>query len=104
MIARIWRGCVPCAKADRYFELMRDIAAPDYQSCVGNFGVWCLRREQGDLTEVTMVTHWRDLDAIREFAGESVTTAKYYEFDRDFLLDFPETVEHHEIAAAFGTR
>lgn len=99
MIARIWRGEVPAAKADEYFELMRRVAIPDYRSCAGNLGAACLRRDIEDRTIVTMITYWSGLDAIRAFAGEQVEMAKYYDFDAQFLLDQPAFVEHHEVSS-----
>ena len=75
--------------------------APDYLGCVGNRGCWCLRRDEGEVTEVTMLTLWQDLDAIRGFAGQAVEAAKYYDFDKDYLIDFPEYVQHFVVEGAF---
>ena len=101
MIARMWTGHVPTGKADAYFEHMREVAAPDYQRCAGNRGCWCLKRDQGAVTEVIMLTFWEDLDLIRAFAGDAVDTAKYYDFDKDYLIDFPEHVKHFVVEGAF---
>lgn len=103
MIARIWRGKVPRAKADPYFQLMRDVGAEDYRRCSGNRGVCCLRRDVDDLSEVTLITLWDDIDSIRDFAGDAVETAKYYDFDPDYLIDLPERVEHHTLLFALGS-
>ena len=35
-----------------------------------------------------------DLDAIRRFAGDELTRAKYYDFDPDFLLELEPEVTH----------
>ena len=105
MIARIWRGKVPTGKADEYFQLMRDVAIPDYQGTPGNRGAYALRREHepepgpdihgGGVTEVVMLSFWESLDAIKAFAGEEPEVAKYYEFDDEFLLAKPSHVEHY---------
>jgi hypothetical protein len=42
----------------------------------------------------------QSLEAIRAFAGEDISRAKYYPQDRDFLLEFEPTVEHYELYAA----
>lgn len=95
MIARLWTGRVRAADADRYVALMREVAIPDYLSVEGNLGAWCLHRPDAEQVVVTMLTFWRDPEAIHGFAGDPIDRAKYYPFDRDFLLTLPETVEHY---------
>lgn len=100
MIARVWNGRVPRAKAAEYLSLMESVALPDYKSIAGNLGAWCLHRDEGDIVHVQMLTFWSDLDAIRRFAGEDHEKAKYYDFDADFLLEFEPGVVHWEAAGA----
>jgi hypothetical protein len=38
MIARMWHGMVPVSKADKYLDLMRRVALPDYLATRGNRG------------------------------------------------------------------
>jgi len=99
MVVRIWRGRVPREKADAYARFLAERAVPDYRSVPGNLAVYVLRRDLEDAVEFTTLTLWRDLEAIRAFAGEDYARAKYYPEDRDFLLDFPPFVEHHEVVA-----
>lgn len=47
-----------------------------------------------------MLTFWTDVEAIKQFAGEAVERAKYYEFDDDFLIEKPERVRHYEVVEA----
>jgi hypothetical protein len=99
MIARIWQGHVPLAKAQDYVRLMEEVALPDYRAITGNLGAWCLHRELGDVVEVRMLTFWASLDAIAAFAGAEVERAKYYEFDPDYLVEMVPTVEHFAVTA-----
>src|SRR5687768_1427552 len=99
MIARRWHGRVPAAKAEAYLALMREVALPDYRSTAGNLGAWCLHRSEGDLVHVEMFTLWEDEAAIRRFAGEAMETAKYYDFDSDFLLEMDPEVVHFDVIA-----
>jgi heme-degrading monooxygenase HmoA len=94
MIARRWHGRVPAEKADEYLELMRTVGLPDYHSTEGNRGAWCLHRREGDVVHVEMLTFWEDEAAIRRFAGDDMTRAKYYDFDPDFLLEMEPLVTH----------
>ena len=97
MIARRLHGRVPAAKAEDYLKLMKDVGLADYRSTEGNLGAWCLHRGEGDIVHVEMFTLWDDLDAIRRFAGDALTRAKYYDFDPDFLLELEEEVVHFEV-------
>jgi hypothetical protein len=97
MIARIWQGHVPVAKAQAYLKLMHEVALPDYQAIAGNLGAWVLSREQGDLVEIQTLTFWEDFEAIARFAGDPVDAAKYYGFDPDFLIELQDKVLHYEV-------
>jgi heme-degrading monooxygenase HmoA len=93
----MWHGRVPTSKAQAYraFTIQRTI--PDYQSVEGNMSVHILERTEGDITHFITLTFWRDMESIKEFAGEDVEKAKYYPEDRDFLLEFESTVVHYEV-------
>lgn len=87
MIGRRWHGRVPADKAADYLRLMVEVGLPDYRSTEGNCGAWCLHRLEGRIVHVEMFTLWDDLEAIRRFAGEELTKAKYYAFDAEYLLE-----------------
>ena len=97
MIARRWHGRVPATRADEYLKLMTDVGLADYRSTQGNRGAWCLHRKEGDVLHVEMLTLWDDFEAIRRFAGDELTKAKYYDFDADFLLELEPSVTHFEV-------
>ena len=97
MIARRWHGRVMADKAEEYLGLMREVGLADYRSTEGNAGAWCLHRREGDIVHVEMLTFWADEEAIRRFAGEDMTRAKYYQFDPDFLLEMEPLVVHFEV-------
>ena len=97
LIARIWHGVVPTPKAAEYLEKMRSVALPDYEAIEGNRGAWCLQCEKGSLTHFLMVSHWESLDAVRRFAGDDYSFAKYYDFDPQYLIEMEEKVEHYAL-------
>ena len=97
MIARIWRGMVPISKADEYLKLMQTIAVPDYRATRGNRGAWCLHRPEGAVTHFEMLTFWDDTDAIKLFAGNDYSLAKYYDFDSDYLIEMEARVRHYDV-------
>ena len=97
MIARMWHGRVPTAKAKEYREFTNGRAIPDYRSVKGNLSVYVLERPEGDVTHFMTLTFWESLEAIKGFAGQDVNVAKYYPEDKDFLLEFEPSVVHYEV-------
>jgi heme-degrading monooxygenase HmoA len=93
---RLWHGRTTAAKSDEYLHLMRTVAIPDYRATPGNQGAYALRRIEGDVAHFLMLTFWESEDAIRAFAGDDITVAKYYDFDKDFLLEMEPTSTHYE--------
>ncbi len=102
MIARTWHGITPAAKADEYLHLMLTVAVPDYEATAGNRGVYVMRRIEGDDAHFLLLTFWESEDAIRRFAGSDIRAAKYYAFDRDFLLELEPTATHYDVFVAAG--
>jgi hypothetical protein len=41
-----------------------------------------------------MLTFWDDSDAIKLFAGNDYSLAKYYDFDSDYLIEMEARVRH----------
>jgi heme-degrading monooxygenase HmoA len=100
MITRMWHGRVPTSKAKAYREFVVARAIPDYQSVAGNISVHVLERTEGEITHFITLTFWKDLESIKAFAGEHVEAAKYYPEDKDFLLEFEQTVVHYEVVGS----
>jgi len=97
MIARRWHGRVDAAWAAEYLAMMERVALPDYRATEGNIGAWCLHRSEGGIVHVEMFTLWEDEAAIRRFAGEDLTKARYYDFDPDWLLELEPEVLHFAV-------
>jgi heme-degrading monooxygenase HmoA len=96
-IARIWKGEVPLDRSDEYLEQMRTVAIPDYRSNDGNQGAFALRRDLEDRTEFLMLTFWESTEAIKAFAGDDISIAKYYDSDASVLLEMVPNVDHFEV-------
>jgi hypothetical protein len=96
MITRIWHGATTAIKSNEYLNLMRTVAILHYRSTPGNKGAYALRRVEGDTAHFLMVTFWETELAIRAFAGDAISVAKYYDFDKDFLLELEPCSTHCE--------
>ena len=98
IVVRIWHGRVPRGKAEAYRDFLVRRAVPDYESVEGNLGVEILMAEEGDVADFLVLSYWESMDAVRRFAGEDYERAKYYEEDKDFLLEFEPYVRHYRLA------
>ena len=96
MITRIWHGRTTATNSDQYLNLMRTVAIPDYRTTPGNKGAYALRRVEGDTAHFLMITFWESEDAVRAFAGDDISVAKYYDFDKKFLIELEPASTHYE--------
>ena len=100
IILRRWASRIRTADEAAYVDYIGETGLSDYRATPGNLGAQMLLRALGDGTsEVTTLSWWADMDAIRAFAGEDVATARYYPDDDRFLLEKPQHVEHHRVVA-----
>lgn len=98
IVLRRWVSRIRTADEADYVAYVKATGLDDYDRTPGNLGAQMLLRALGDGTsEVTTLSWWTDMDAIRAFAGEAVEIARYYPEDDRFLLEKPERVEHHRV-------
>lgn len=98
MILRKWSARIRSAQAEEYVQYVEKTGAGHYAETEGNLGYQIVLRELGDGTsEISAISWWTDLDAVRRFAGHDYGVARYYPEDDQYLLDRPEFVEHHEV-------
>jgi heme-degrading monooxygenase HmoA len=95
----MWRGRVPSPKAEEYRAYQEEVGPPGYRKVPGNRGIYMIGRHLGQQYEIAMVTFWESWESIRDFAGDPVDRAKYYDRDLDFLIDPPEKVQHFDVLA-----
>jgi heme-degrading monooxygenase HmoA len=100
MIVRTWRGAVRPADLDEYLRHQADTGVGEYRETPGNRGVLVLRRQRGELVEVTTVSFWDSMDAVRAFAGEEPEKAKFYPGDDDLLAEKDAHADHYEVETA----
>jgi heme-degrading monooxygenase HmoA len=104
VILRRWSSRIRTADEIAYVDYIGETGLSDYRATPGNLGAQMLLRALGDGTsEVTTLSWWESMDAIRAFAGEDVEIARYYPDDDRFLLDKPKQVEHHRMVAGSTT-
>jgi heme-degrading monooxygenase HmoA len=104
-VLREWRGVTPTAAKAAYISYLQRTGLGDYAATEGNRGVLLLARDLGSgRTEFTTLSLWRDIDAIRAYAGERPERARYYPRDGDFLEELVPEVSHHRVHYLEGFR
>ena len=97
-ILRKWSGRIRSGDRQAYVDYVGATGAGDYAKAPGNLGHQVLTRDLGDgTTEITTLSWWRSMDAVRHFSGPEPEIARYYPEDDRFLLDRPKYVEHHMV-------
>lgn len=99
MIVRTWHGRTKKEDGDAYREFVIQTGIADYQSVKGNLGAQIWQRAEGDVMHIYTVSWWESYESIKLFAGEDFDKAKYYEEDKNFLLEFEPYVTHYECYA-----
>jgi heme-degrading monooxygenase HmoA len=98
MIARVWRGWATDSTADDYQRHYASAVVEHLRAVPGFIDARLLRRTEGDEVLFTSVVTFRDLDAVRAFAGEHPEVAVVEGAARSALLRWDQHVTHHEVA------
>ncbi len=100
MIMRTWRGAVRHEDADRYLDHQAKTGIREYRETPGNLGAMALSRSGAALVEVTTVSFWVSMDAIKAFAGDDPEQARFYPGDDEFLVEKDPRAKHFEVVSA----
>jgi heme-degrading monooxygenase HmoA len=101
VIGRLWWGWATAENARAYGELFRDRILPGLRDIGGFVDAYVLLREDPEGgVQITTITFFKSIEAIRAFAGEDSTRAHVTPEARRLLLRFEETVVHHEVVVA----
>lgn len=97
MIARIWRCVVLREKASQYLEHFQKTVFAEVNKLDGFREVRILQQENNGIVELTVISFWDSLEAIKSFAGENIEMAVVAPAAQAILLSFETMVTHHEV-------
>jgi heme-degrading monooxygenase HmoA len=97
MFIREWRGRAKQTSAAKYPEYFRNVVMQELRRVPGFQGGYLSRREVGDQVEFLVLTRWKSMDAIREFAGSVAEHAVIDPGAMATLDTYDDTVRHYEI-------
>jgi heme-degrading monooxygenase HmoA len=99
MIMRTWRGAVRPEHAERYLDHQARTGIRDYRRTPGNLGALVLRRSVPGLVEVTTVSFWTSMEAVKTFAGDAPEQARFYPGDDELLAEKDLHADHFEVVS-----
>ena len=99
MIARIWHGLTTRDNAEAYETLLKTEIFPGIlaKGVDGFLKIELLRRDSGREVEFVTVMWFRDLAAVKAFAGEDYEAAYVPAKARQVLARFDEQSQHYEL-------
>lgn len=93
----MWTGVIRTVDREDYVDYVERTGMAAYRSTPGNLDAWLLTRDLGDgKTEITTVSRWESLEAIKAFAGSEPGRAVFYPEDDRYLVDRDLEVRHYE--------
>jgi heme-degrading monooxygenase HmoA len=96
MIVRQWTGLAKPERVDDYLHHFRHEVLPGLHDLSGFLGASILRRRQTEGIQITVLTRWASMEAIRAFAGEVAEIAVVAETAKPAFISFDPVVSHHE--------
>jgi heme-degrading monooxygenase HmoA len=97
MIARFWTAKTSQAQAPVYTDHLKSHVLPTLKGVDGYAGAKLLERETGGGVEIVVITFWRSLDAVRQFAGDDIERAVVSDEIAPVLLCFDQRVRHYDV-------
>jgi heme-degrading monooxygenase HmoA len=101
MISRSWRGLAKAQESDAYIQHLQNDTFPRLALIPGFVSASILRRPMPTGIEFVIVTTWRTMDAIRQFAGDLADMAVVPPAVQEMMVEYDAHVTHHEIVDAY---
>jgi heme-degrading monooxygenase HmoA len=97
MIARFWSAKATPAQAPAYADHLKRLVLPSVRKVDGYAGAMLLERQADGAVEIIVITWWRSLEALREFAGADLEEAVVADDASALLTSFDRRVRHYEL-------
>lgn len=97
MIARTWRGATRAEDAEAYLRYLQETGFRAFRETPGNLGALGLRRIADGKAEFVVVSFWESQSAVRNFAGDDIGRAVFYDEDDRFLVERDAHVSHFDV-------
>lgn len=103
MFIREWRGRAKQSEAKRYPAYFREEIISQLRTAPGFQGGYLSQREVGDQVEFLVLTHWKTMEAIRDFTGSAAEHAVIDPGAMATLVAYDHSVQHYEVVEQLHT-
>ena len=97
MIERHWKGIAKKERANDYISHLQNDTFKQMETIDGFISAKILSRNVSEGIEFLIITEWRTLDAIKQFAGANIDAAVVPKLVQDIMLTFDIMVKHYEV-------
>ncbi len=101
-IFRQWSGIATSANVDAYPKHFEENVGQELEGYSGFIGANLIARDLGETIEYTMISHWKSMDAIEDFACANDEHAVVKPDARAALQSFDSLVTHYQVIPSFG--
>ena len=98
MIARHWRGLVKSDRAGDYETHLRRDTFPALEKMRGFLGADVLKRTVEGGVEFLVITRWKSIDSIEQFAGADAEAAVVPPKAQAMMIEYDRRARHYEFA------
>lgn len=102
MIERHWKGIVKPGEEENYLHFFRTVTFPKVARIEGFVRASILKREVERGAEYLVITVWKSLDAIQQFAGETPDRAVIPPEVHAMTLEYDLIVSHYEVVDEYA--
>ena len=102
MIARHWRGLVKSDRAAEYEEHLRSETFPALERIQGFLGADILKRGLESGIEFLVITRWKSIESIEQFAGADAEAAVVPPKAQAMMINYDQRARHYEVAEIKG--
>src|SRR4051812_3455660 len=96
MIARNWTGVVKPERSADYLHHLQNDTLKKLSSIKGFLNASILKRVVTDGIEYLVVTYWDNMEAIKEFAGDTADIAVVPAIAQEMMVRYDPVVRHYE--------
>ncbi|HET6995450.1 MAG TPA: hypothetical protein VFI06_10740 [Chitinophagaceae bacterium] len=97
MISRHWIGLAKKEKAGEYILHLKTNTFTQLKKLDSFISASILKRELDEGIEFLIITEWKTLDAIKQFAGDQYDTAVVPEIVQPMMIRYDRKARHYEV-------
>jgi len=102
MIARHWRGLAKSDRAADYEAHLRSETLPALEKMRGFLGADVLKRAVEGGMEFLVITRWKSIESIEQFAGADAEAAVVPPNAQAMMIDYDRRARHYEFVEFKG--